>query len=245
MQKQTTHIWHLLALYGRKVSVLLLLVLAAPSLKAQQLNLPQYDTDRRLHFGFTLNGAFNNLQLNTSPDFFGIDSVRNIKVIPFYGFGLGAVVDFRLNKWFNLRFLGPTISFAQRNIQFEFDSSAYNRDVQIESVYLDFPLELKFRAERRKNTRFYTMVGIRYTYDLSSDIDAPRSLNDPVVALRPSSFNWEVGIGLDMYLPFFKFSPEIKLSQSFNNVLVKDDFVYTKSINSLFSRIVTVSFHFE
>lgn len=183
--------------------------------------------------------------MNTNENFLNYDSLKNIRVKPYVGFGFGAVVDYRLNKWFNLRFLGPSISFAQRNIYYEFDSSVYDKDVQVESVYLDFPIELKFRAERHRNTRFYAMAGVRYTYDLASDIDAPRSLLDPIVALKPNSFSYEFGFGIDLYFPFFKLSPEIKLSQSFTNVLVKDDFIYTKALNSLFSRVVTFSFHFE
>ncbi len=241
----------MLLVHGRKKIIILAIVALTmhSGLKAQ-MNLRQYDTERVLHFGFSINGLYNNLQLHTSPEFLDIDTLKNIRVEPFYGFGLGAVVDLRMGRYFNLRFLGPNISFVQRNLYFDFDSSEsrerpYTRKVEMESVYLDFPLEIKFKSERHWNTRFYVVGGAKYTYDLASEIDAPRSLNDPIVALKPNSWSYTLGFGMDLYFPYFKLSPEIKLSQSFNNVMVRDDYVYTKSLQSIYSRMVVFSLHFE
>lgn len=242
MQQQTAVIRNLFAVYGRKVIFACMLFLAAGKVSAQ--NLLQYE-NRVLHFGFTLNGTYNMFQMNTSEEFLGIDSLKNIRQEPFVGFGIGAIVDLKMGKYLNLRLTGPGISFAQRNLYYDFAKKEQNKKVEIESVYLDVPLELKYKSERHWNTRFYMMCGIRYTYDLTSNVDAPRSLSDPIVALKRNSFSYEVGVGMDLYFPFFKLSPELKFSQSINNVLVKDDFVYTKALNSIFSRIFTFSFHFE
>jgi hypothetical protein len=245
VHQQAAYIWNLLPLHRVKkgIAATIFLVLSGCCAKAQ--NLPQYDNKRKFHFGFTINGSYNSFQVNPSPDFLMIDTLKNIRVQPFYGFGLGAIVDMRLGDQFNLRFLGPNISFAQRNLFYDFDNPALNKKVEIESAYVDFPLELKYKSERHWNTRFYVIAGVKYTYDLSSNKDAPRSLVDPVVALKPNSFSYEFGVGMDLYFPFFKLSPELKFSQSFHNVLVRDDYVYTQALNSLFSRIVTFSFHFE
>lgn len=230
------------ALYGRKVILILALFGAGVSSKGQ--NLLQYD-NRVLHFGFTLHGTYNALQFNTSEQFLDMDTLQNIRQQPFYGFGLGAIVDLKLNDYLNLRFVGPCISFAQRNLFYDFQNPIRNKKVEIESVYLDFPLELKYKSERHWNTRFYVMGGFRYTYDLTSNVDAPRSLNDPIVALGRNMYSYEAGIGMDLYFPFFKLSPELKFSQSVNNMLVADDFVYTRALSSIYPRVFTFSLHFE
>ena len=232
------------AVYSRKI-ILAIGLLCSALLSAQ--NLPQYD-NRVLHFGFTLFGTHQSLQLNTSQEFHtysGPDTLLNIRQEPVYGFGLGAIVDLRMGKQFNLRSLGPQISFAQRNLYYDFKDPEKHRKVEIESVYLNFPVQIKYKSERHWNTRFYVIAGACYTYDLTSDIDAPRSFADPVVALKKNMFSYEIGFGMDLYLPYFKLSPELKFSRSINNMLVKDDFIFTRSLSSLFPRTFTLSFHFE
>lgn len=242
MQKSAIDIRNMLPVYGRKIALLFVLLFAVLSARGQ--NLVQYD-NRVLHFGFTLHGTYNALQFNTSPQFLDIDTLQNIRQRPFYGFGLGAIVDLRMGKYLNLRFVGPVISFAQRNIFYDFKNPDRNKKVEMESVYIEFPLELKYKSERHWNTRFYVMGGFKYSYDLISNVDAPRSLNDPIVALDRHMYSYEVGIGMDLYFPFFKLSPELKFSQSVNNMLVADDFVYTKALQSIYPRVFTFSLHFE
>lgn len=242
MQRPAIDIRNMFPVYGRKITLVLVLLLAG--LKSQGQNLPQYD-NRVIHFGFTLHGTYNALQFNTSPLFLDIDTLQNIRQRPFYGFGLGAIVDLRMGKYLNLRFVGPAISFAQRNIFYDFKNPDRNKKVEMESVYIEFPLELKYKSERHWNTRFYVMGGFKYSYDLISNVDAPRSLNDPIVALDRHMYSYEAGIGMDLYFPFFKLSPELKFAQSVNNMLVADDFVYTKALQSIYPRVFTFSLHFE
>ena len=243
MQKSASYFWNMLFIHSRKV-ILTVVFLSGLITELRAQNLPQYDT-RRLHFGFTLNGTYNALQFNTSPDMLRIDSLQNIRQQPFYGFGLGAIVDLKVNKYLNLRMIGPAISFAQRNLHYDFQKPEQYRRVEIESVYLDIPIEIKLKSERHWNTRFYVIAGFRYSYDLISNRDAPRSLNDPIVALNKNMYSYELGIGMDLYLPFFKLSPELKFSQSLNNMLVADELIYTKALSSIFPRVFTLSFHFE
>lgn len=157
---------------------------------------------------------------------------------------LGGIADVHLGTNFNLRFI-PTLALAQRNISYRFVNSASNREVEIESVYINIPLLLKYRTDRFGNYGFYVVGGLMYSRDLSSDINANRSLADPVVALYPSTFSYEFGVGFDIYFPYFKFSPELKITNGINNALVKDGYVYTEAFNGLWSRVINFSFHFE
>ena len=55
----------------------------------------------------------------------------------------------------------------------------------------------------------------------------------------------EVGFGIDFYLEYFKFSPQIKISQGVLQVLNKDTSVYTNSIDQLTTNGWILSFTFE
>jgi hypothetical protein len=53
------------------------------------------------------------------------------------------------------------------------------------------------------------------------------------------------GIGFDLYLTYFKFSPEITYSFGLKNLLVQENNILTRPIDRLTSKIIQVSFNFE
>ena len=64
----------------------------------------------------------------------------------------------------------------------------------------------------------------------------------------------EIGLGCDFYLPFFKLNPELKFSYSLTNSLdtkhadeIRDGNmrVYSNSVRSAHSKLITLSFYFE
>lgn len=226
-----------------RFQISLLLLCTAWVANAQE-NLPLYDF-KKLHFGFTIGGSQSSFRLRTSESFLqSADTLKGLEVKPFIGLHLSGIADYKIGEHFNLRIL-PGISFAERNIQYTFILEKQNRNVKIESTYFQLPLLLKYKSKRYRNVRFYTIAGASFYYDLSSKKDAPRSLGDPVVALQPETFNYEIGLGLDLYWHFFKFSPEIKVVNSMGSVLVRDGYVFTESIGELISRVIYISFHFE
>jgi outer membrane protein with beta-barrel domain len=127
------------------------------------------------------------------------------------------------------------------------DSSLQN-EMSIESSYLDFPLYIKYRADRLNNVRPYLMGGLNFRYDMSSkkSYDSDKEI---YIRLKPADLYLEMGVGMDFYLQYFKFSPEIKLSRGMFNALVDDTTAgkvqYFNSINKMNSYIVMISFHFE
>lgn len=165
-----------------------------------------------------------------------------------YGFQVQIVSDLRLSENFNLRFL-PGISFGGRGIAFyNLADSSLQNEMNIESSYLDFPLYVKYRADRLNNVRPYLMGGLNFRYDMSSKKSYDPE-KDVYIRLKPADLYLEMGVGIDFYLQYFKFSPEIKLSRGMFNTLVDDTSAgfeqYFNSINKLNAYIVMISFHFE
>jgi hypothetical protein len=216
--------------------------------KRELVNLDKFD-DKLIHFGFSL--GLNRAGFNMNTDLSRSDSnTRGIEMRPQMGFNLGIVSDLHLGTLFNLRFI-PTLSFCQRNLVYRSldingDKSFYTKPV--ESTYLDFPLNLKFRSYRDKNFAAYLVGGFMYSYDLVSKEKTDNSSYNPddiVIKLNRHTYSYQVGLGLDLFLQYFKFSPEIKWSFGLNNNLIQDNTLFAKPIDVLKSRIFLVSLTFE
>ena len=133
-----------------------------------QPNLPQYDA-KKVHFGFTLASNIGRMQVETRPNAFAGDTLRNLSVANFPGIGLGAITNFKLGKYWDIRLMAPVISFVQRNLTYDFDNS--QKVVKVESAYCDASLLIKYKSERRKNTRTYIVAGPRFSFDFGSTVD--------------------------------------------------------------------------
>jgi len=57
--------------------------------------------------------------------------------------------------------------------------------------------------------------------------------------------SYEAGIGCDIYFEFFKLSPEIKIANSFGNVLVAQNQPFSVPIDKLFLHTIMFSLSFE
>jgi hypothetical protein len=163
------------------------------------------------------------------------------------GINIQIVSDLRPGKYFDIRFL-PGVSFGQRGIMFYKNQVLVNNQQKLESSFVEFPLLVKFKGDRLNNVRPYLIAGLNYRYDLAGkkayDEEKPIYLR-----VRRSDLYYEVGTGMDFYLPYFKFSIEIKMSNGLRDVLVHDPSSghpeYSNAIEKMKSQIWVVSFHFE
>jgi hypothetical protein len=212
------------------------------------VNLERFD-DKWVHFGFSL--GVNSADFRVDADRSANDSLKILESDPQLGFNLGIVADLHLGTFFNLRFI-PTLSFCQRNLNYTYSTPGNERPTvyakPVESTYLDFPLNLKFRSARAGNFAAYVVGGFMYSYDLTSQEDVRNvssNLDDLVVAVNRHTYSYQVGVGLDFFLQYFKFSPEFKLSMGINNNHIQDGSHFSAPINYLKSRIFLVSLTFE
>lgn len=215
-------------------------LLPAPS-KAQERN-PLYDL-QKIHFGFAIIGNDARLKYSTSENYLNMDTINHMSAKSFPGFGVGGIMNVRVADYWDLRTM-LNITFAQRNMYYTFKNGE-EKEIPIESTYLEIPLLLKYKSKRHRNVRFYALGGASYRYDFASDKETERSNTKAIVALQPNTFSYDVGCGLDFYFEYFKFSPELKLSTSINNALVKDPYFYSSSLQGVYPKLVQFSFLFE
>ena len=207
-------------------------------------NLPRYDF-KKIHFGFTLGINSLNFNVNKNNNFLNNDTLLSMLSEDQKGFNLGIVSNLRLGKYTDLRFI-PTLVFGERILNYSFNnqSNLPSQEKRIESTMIDFPFSLKYKSERYNNFRTYVMCGIKYSLDIASQSEIDDE-GQELVKLNNHDLMIEGGFGIDFYLQYFKFSPQIKLSHGIINILTKDSTLYTETIKNLKTSSWMISFTFE
>ncbi len=225
------------------LAIILLLAISLSSFGqvAKVQNHPNYDY-KMIHFGFMV--GLNTMDFGITRPAQSGDSLLFADVSsPKPGFQVSIVSDLRLNDHFTLRFL-PGITFGAREISF-YDTVGLNAQWTLESNFLDFPLLIKYKSKRVNNYRPYLIGGLNFRYDMA----ARRELESGAaqIRLRKPDFYFEIGFGIDLFLQYFKFSPELKVSAGFRDVFAHDPggAKYSSSIERLQSYVVMLCFHFE
>ena len=227
-----------------------IILFAQKTEKVQNLRL--FD-QKRLHFGFTVGLNTSDFYIRNSDVFFDTSQIKQVYNIENYqqpGFHLGPISNLRLGKYFDLRLL-MNLTFTQRDLHFlvlteNQDGEQYfdTYVMKISSTFLQLPLLLKYKQERINNYRFYVVGGVDPTLDLAAKKKIPEN-KMPMIRLAQPDVYAEIGAGIDIYLPYFKFSPELKFGIGLTNIAVADNTEYTRSMKYLKSKIFMLSFHFE
>ncbi|MFM2156493.1 MAG: hypothetical protein RL516_1242 [Bacteroidota bacterium] len=207
-------------------------------------NQEKYDK-QWIHFGFLLGTNKTNFKVSRAENLLQNDSVLFLSADGQTGFDLGIISNLRIAENFDLRFT-PMLAFSQRNMNYNMTLKVAGSEVvtkKIESTFIQFPLLVKFKSNRVNNYRFYVLGGAKYMIDLVSQ--AKVETDEQLVKLKKYDYGYEIGFGMDLYLPLFKFAPEIKMYQGIPNILANDNAVYTTSLSGLKSRVWSISFTFE
>jgi hypothetical protein len=230
------------SIYAILAGLLMMLSVNSFSQKQKPKNDSWYD-DKPLHFGFSLGANLMDFNINPShPE----DLLPEVSLLN-PGINIQIVSNLKLHKYFDLRFL-PGVSFGQRNVRFYQNQVIYNEHQRLESSFLEFPLLLKYKGARLNNVRPYIIGGINIRYDLAGkkNYDEEKEI---WLRLRRLDLYYEFGAGLDFYLPYFKLSVELKMSNGIRDVLVHDPASghqeYVNAINRIQSQIWVLAFHFE
>ncbi|MEM9981224.1 MAG: porin family protein [Bacteroidota bacterium] len=238
----TSYFWHQFYLHGRKISIAFLLYITTLStLSAQSrgmINLPDYD-DRLLHYGFLMALNFTDYRIQTT-DFYAAQSDVVINPKTSAGFSVGLVATLNISNHFDLRF-SPTASFNERLIEFKQVSTGEAEDRLIESTIIDLPLMLKFKSQRRKNSRVYLVAGLKPSLALATRQAEEENL------IRADGFDiaLEYGLGLEHFFPMFKFAPEVRFSHGLMNVFINDENDFSGQINGLYNHSISIFLFFE
>ncbi|HMR19693.1 MAG TPA: PorT [Sphingobacterium sp.] len=177
-----------------------------------------------------------------------INGLKSIHSYNSHGFSVGIPMDIRTNANLYLTF-NPSFLFINNSgivytgtdpLSTDFaPKSLIRRTRHLETSTngtnfnaFEFPLSIKYRSDEKifKNKfnryRGYVAGGLRYTRFIGIAGEYEGLLKERQNTPIPQSLiwkidypSWEVGLGVDIFFPYFKMSPEIKFNQSFGSVL--------------------------
>lgn len=240
------------------------IIVAVPSSVSAQtkkpMNLRNYD-NQPYHFGFILgynqmSYSFNYIDNYQKKKHYYTGSqepeikndtcyVRSIESKPNPGFTVGVVGNMRLGRYFDLRFI-PSLNFGTRTITYHIYNE--DRDLYIEynksifSLFVEFPLLVKYKSKRINNVAAYLVGGANTKIDLASQKKLQASNN---INVNRADVAAEIGAGFDFYTGYFKFGIEVKMGFGLLNILDKQNTIYDSSIENLHNRTFQVSLTFE
>lgn len=211
--------------------------------------------ERRFHYGFFVGAHDQSMRLDGNgyvpslTDLSSADGGQQQWVAQTdqtnFGFSVGVLGEWRINSNLALRIL-PSLHFGSRHVTFRELGTDRTEMQDMKSCFIGIPIDLKISAPRFNNYRPYVVTGIAPMYDLITSKQSQ-------LRCKPFVLMLEAGMGCDMYLPFFKFIPELKFCFGLNNVLQKNrrditdpsQLVFTQSIDRATIGMVVLTFYIE
>ena len=196
------------------------------------------------YFGITLGYNQSDFRIYRSKDFIRNDSFAHIESVTGPGFNLGIVSNLKMGEYFDIRFL-PTLSFIERTISYRpVADNARLVSRPIESVLVELPFHVRYKSATYHDFRLFVIGGFKYSFDVASDSRTRQAAG--LVKIAPTDFQVEYGAGIQFFFPYFIFSPELKVSQGLNNILIYNDRLQQSTVlEKILSRTFTISMHFE
>ena len=234
-----------------KISLVLFFVLIGMASKAQlrdSYNLENHD-DKPYYFGIVLGFNSSHYNITQAPYFLANDTIMSVNSQNASRIHLGILVNYQLSRRFDIRFYPLNLIFSEKKLIYtqkfpNLGSDALTETRAIESIVLSFPLQVRLKSDRIDNFRVYSLLGVKYDYDLASNAGA--RTGDDFVKVKKGDFGVEAGVGFQFFFKYFIFSPELKVSQGLSNVLIRDESIkYSAVMNSMRSRMVMFSLQFE
>jgi len=174
------------------------------------------------------------------------DALTNISSENAPGFAVGFLGRYSLNDHVEVR-VTPALIFADRAVTYQYVTKEQDQIKAIRATLVDLPLQLKIKSDRLGNYRAYLLGGLKYSKALGNkeNSDANAAPSEKLLKTINGYGSYEVGVGFDIYFEFFKLSPEIKISNSFGNLLLRENNAFAAPINSLSLHTIMFSLHFE
>lgn len=244
----TTYLWNKFNLHWRKIGIIFLFFFSQNQLFSQtkvynRRFLENYD-DRDIHFGFYFGTSFSRLD----PSFDGnFNSTTNNTVLVSspakFGFKVGMVVNKYLNRRWDIR-TTPGINITSKQLDYEiFGSTPISNTRDLD--YFEIPVLMKFKSERRKNSRMYMLAGGNFLVETNIRKGQRNLLSQ--LPTKTADLCVEYGFGFEQFLEFGKFAGELRFSHGLKNMFVNDvsNKPHTLGIDGLKSHTVTVYLFFE
>lgn len=239
---QATNIWDKFNIRWGKVLIVCLILFGVGQKSFGQnylqINNPNYD-DRFLSYGFLIGVHNTAYKLRYSDTFVSndFDTLHSIQPIKSPGFSLGFIVNLGFFEFLDVRLL-PKVAFYEHTLEYNFTDESQIKKLK-ESTIVEFPLMIKYKSTRRKNSRMYMVTGLKPAIEASGRNDL--EISTETLNIQRFNLSYDFGFGFDIYFPLFKFSPEVRFSKGLSNMLTGDPNIFSEGIERLSTN--TINFY--
>ena len=183
--------------------------------------------------------------------------VYNVETRKEPGFTVGVIGSKRLGRYFDLRFI-PSLSFGCRYLQYSINLDYIDDNTDdklislgtkshgINTAFMEFPLNVKYRSKRYNNIGAYLMAGVNPRLDLAS---RKKNTIESGLVTKRFDFASELGVGFDFYNQWFKMGIEVKMSYGMldiiNHASNDNALIYTSPIQKLSNKMFQISMLIE
>ena len=212
------------------------------------INLPNHD-QKPYYFGIVLGYNTSHYNITHHPDFLAYDTIMSVESQNAGRIHLGIMANWQVSDRFDIRFYPLHLIFSEKKFRYTQSipnpgDNQYEYFKKVESIVMSFPLQVRLKSDRINNFRVYSLLGVKYDFDLASNAGARNA--EEIVKVKKSDFGVEAGVGFQFFFKYFILSPEIKISQGLSNVHVRDEALkYSNVIDQMKSRMILFSLHFE
>jgi hypothetical protein len=242
----TTYLRDLFHLHRAKIIVLLLFLVSAHEAYTQGIgykrkHLEYYD-DKPIHYGILFAVPFTRFNLTHNSDYLTKDSAYLIESPTQAAFRMGFTINAFLNDRFDLR-TTPSVSLYDRQVKYSY-AGGVTKSEKRESTWIELPLLLKYKSERRQNSRMYLVAGV--TLGIETNVKRNRGgASSGKLDTKTSDFTLDYGIGFEQFFEYFKFTPELRFSHGLSNVFMPNKNSLGTGINKMTTHTVTLYLNFE
>ena len=214
--------------------------------KERVLNNENFDKPR-LSYGYYL--GFNVYDYNIDYT----TNVMDVQVLKSAGLNVGLVGNFRINDYIDIR-LEPGLVISTRELNYSYTYfngiSHEEKDLirEIQSTFVHIPLLIKFSTKRINNIKPFIVAGFSTALNLSSQQNNPEDNSNNTFRVTKNNLYYELGIGIDLYLNWFKFTPSLRGVFSIQDELVNDvdpNSPWTKNMTQMQTRGLFINFTFQ
>jgi|TARA_B110000093_G_scaffold119457_1_gene127916 hypothetical protein len=180
-------------------------------------------------------------------------NVNDVQVLKYAGLNVGLVGNFRINDYIDIR-LEPGLVISRRELNYSYTYfngiSHEEKDLirEIQSTFVHIPLLIKFSTKRINNIKPFIVAGFSTALNLSSQQNNPKDNSNNTFRVTKNNLYYELGIGIDLYLTWFKFTPSLRGVFSIQDELVNDvdpNSPWTKNMTQIQTRGLFINFTFQ
>ncbi len=236
----------------KKFLLLIVLLITVQSVSAQLfskekvLNNENFDKPR-LSYGYYLGFNVYDYNIDYATD------LKDVQVLKSTGLNVGLVGNIRINDYIDIR-LEPGLVISRRELNYSntfFNEISYEeKDLsrEIQSTFVHIPLLIKFSTKRVNNIKPFIVGGVSTALNLSSQENNPDDNSKNTFRVTKNNLYYELGIGIDLYLEWFKFTPSIRGVFSMQDELINDvdpKSPWTSNITQMQTRGLFINFTFQ